>query len=72
MELFLSGLGDVADEFLNTYEVATGQPVTNLGLWELAAAARPMFSPVGRITESPAREAFRAFIAQARTRAGYG
>jgi len=72
MELFLSGLGHVADEFLHTYEGETGQPVANLGLWELAAAARPMFSPVGRITESPARETFRAFIAQARTRAGYG
>jgi aminoglycoside phosphotransferase (APT) family kinase protein len=72
MEMFLSGLGYVADEFLNTYEVETGQPVANLGFWELAAAARPMFSPVGRITESPARETFRQFIANARTRAGYG
>jgi hypothetical protein len=30
-----------------------------------------MFNPEGWITESPAREEFRSFIANARRRAGY-
>ena len=71
MELCLSGLGHVADEFLSTYEAERGQQVANLGFWELAAAARPMFNPEGRISHSPARETFRDFIANARTKAGY-
>jgi aminoglycoside phosphotransferase (APT) family kinase protein len=70
MEMHLSGWGDVADEFLETYEREAGRPVANLGFWELAAAARPMFSPEGRITESPAREEFGRFIAIARRDAG--
>jgi aminoglycoside phosphotransferase (APT) family kinase protein len=70
MEFFLSGMDHVADEFLATYEASVGHPVANLGFWELAAAARPMFHAEGRITESPAREAFRSFIAAASRRAG--
>ena len=66
MDMYLSGVGHVADAFLNAYEVAMGRQVANLGFWELAAAARPMFHPDGWITESPAREEFRQFIAQAR------
>jgi aminoglycoside phosphotransferase (APT) family kinase protein len=65
MEMHLSGMGHVADEFLETYEREAGRPAANLGFWELAAAVRPMFSPEGRITESPAREEFRRFIADA-------
>jgi aminoglycoside phosphotransferase (APT) family kinase protein len=68
MEMRLSGQGEVADGFLETYETEAGRPVANLGFWELAAAARPMFNPEGRITESPAREEFRAFIADAMRR----
>jgi aminoglycoside phosphotransferase (APT) family kinase protein len=71
MEMFLSGMGRVADEFLSTYETERGQPIANLGFWELAAAARPMFSPEGWITESPQNERFRQFIADASRRAGY-
>lgn len=71
MEMFLSGLGHVADEFLDIYETEVGRRVANLGFWELAAAARPMFNPEGWITESPAREEFRSFIANARRRVGY-
>jgi aminoglycoside phosphotransferase (APT) family kinase protein len=71
MEMVLSGVGHVADEFLHAYETARDRRVENLAFWELAAAARPMFSPEGWITESPAREAFRHFIAGARRRAGY-
>lgn len=65
MEMCLSGMGHVADEFLETYETETSRPVANLGFWELAAAARPMFGPEERISESPAREEFRRFIAKA-------
>jgi hypothetical protein len=43
-------------------------PVANLGFWELAAAARPMLNPVGWVEESPARERFRQFIADAQER----
>jgi aminoglycoside phosphotransferase (APT) family kinase protein len=71
MEMVLSGVGHVADEFLRAYETARGRRVENLAFWELTAAARPMFSPEGWITESPAREVFRHFIAGARRRAGY-
>jgi aminoglycoside phosphotransferase (APT) family kinase protein len=71
MELALSGMGHVADAFLRAYEAQRGRQVENLAFWELAAAARPMFSPEVRITESPAREAFRRFIAGARERASY-
>lgn len=71
MEMFLSGMGHVADEFLDTYETEVGQQVANLGFWELAATARPMFNPEGWITESPAKEEFRSFITNARRRAGY-
>ena len=69
MEICLRGIGDVADEFLHAYETATGKPVANLAFWELAAAARPMFSPEGWITASPAKEAFRSFIDDATRRA---
>lgn len=70
MELCLSGMGEVADQFLETYEAQAGRPVANLGFWELAATARPMFNPQGWITGSPAKVEFRAFIADARRRCG--
>lgn len=72
MDMFLSGMGEAADEFLSVYETEVGRRVTNLGFWELAAAARPMFNPEGWITESPAKERFSQFIADARTRADQG
>ena len=65
MEMCLSGVGRVADEFLETYEMEMGRRVENRGFWEPAAAARPLFSPEGRITESPAKEDFGSFIADA-------
>ena len=71
MEMFLSGMGHVADEFLDTYETEVGGQVANLGFWELAASARPMFNPEGWITEPPAKEEFGPFITNARRRAGY-
>jgi aminoglycoside phosphotransferase (APT) family kinase protein len=72
MDMYLNDMlgPQAADEFLAVYEAEIGQRVANLGFWELAAAARPMFSAEGWITESPARERFRQFIAQARERIG--
>lgn len=69
MDMFLSGMSEAADEFLSVYEAEMGRRVANLGLWELAAAARPMFNPEGWISESPAKERFSQFIADARRRA---
>lgn len=71
MEMFLSGMGHVADEFLDTYETEVCGQVANLGFWELAASARPMFDPEGWITEPPAEEEFGTFIVNARRRAEY-
>ena len=42
MELVIMGMIEAAEEFLSAYEAETGRQVANLGLWELAAAARPM------------------------------
>ena len=67
MDMVLNGLDQAADEFLAVYEAEMG-PVANLGFWELAAAARPMFDPVGWIEESPEKERFRQFIADAKKR----
>jgi aminoglycoside phosphotransferase (APT) family kinase protein len=69
MDMFLSGLGPVADEFLEAYEAEAGRSVANLELWELAAAARPMFHADGWISGSPGKERFHRFIAQAMARA---
>lgn len=71
MDMFLSGMGETADEFLRVYEMETGQQVANLELWELAAATRPMFRPEGWITASPAKERFSQFIADAVRRASF-
>jgi aminoglycoside phosphotransferase (APT) family kinase protein len=62
MQMILKGMGQVADEFLHAYEREAGHRVSNLGFWELAAVARPMFSPQGWINRSPARERFGRFI----------
>jgi hypothetical protein len=59
-------MSEAADEFLSVYEAKAGRRVAKLGLWELAAAARPMFDPEGWRTESPAKERFSQFIAEAR------
>jgi aminoglycoside phosphotransferase (APT) family kinase protein len=64
MDMILLGMQAAADEFLQAYEAETGKPVSNLKLWELAAAVRPMFSPEGWISESPAKERFAWFIEQ--------
>jgi aminoglycoside phosphotransferase (APT) family kinase protein len=65
MDLALKGLPQAADEFLHAYEAAAGHPLANVGIWELAAAARPMFSPQGWVDQSPQKELFSNFITQA-------
>jgi aminoglycoside phosphotransferase (APT) family kinase protein len=65
MDMVLCGLAEAADEFLRAYQAETGRPVPNLGLWELAAGARPMFHGAGWIDQSPSRERFRQFLASA-------
>ncbi|NJM05950.1 phosphotransferase [Candidatus Gracilibacteria bacterium] len=72
MDMIVSGLGHVAEIFLQNYEAEMGRRVANLGLWELAAAARPMFNQPWRFATSPGREHFRAFIADAKQRASLG
>lgn len=62
MDMLLSGLPTAAEQFLASYEKERGQPVANLGFWELAAAVRPMFNPVGWISDSPAKERFADFV----------
>ena len=62
MDMVLCGRHEAADEFIAVYEREMGKPVSNLGFWELAAAVRPMFSPDGWISESPARERFSDFV----------
>jgi aminoglycoside phosphotransferase (APT) family kinase protein len=65
MDIALKDLPQAADEFLRVYEAAWGHPLANLGFWELAASARPMFSPQGWVDHSPAKELFSDFIAKA-------
>ncbi len=62
MDMILSGLREAADQFLTAYEREVGEAVAHLGFWELAAAVRPMFSPDGWISESPAKERFSDFV----------
>lgn len=62
MEMVLVGMIEAAATFLEIYERETGKPVSNLGLWELAAAVRPMFNPEGWISESPAKARFADFV----------
>lgn len=69
MDMFLRGLHDAADVFLDVYEAKVGRRVASLGFWQLAAAARPLFSPTGWISDSPAKERFADFIVDAKGRA---
>ncbi len=62
MDMILCGLSEAADRFLAAYEQEMGRPAANLGFWELAAAVRPMFSPDGWVSESPAVERFADFV----------
>ena len=71
MELFLEGMDDAADEFLRVYETHAGQPVANLGIWELAVVVRPMRELDQWLTRPLMDQRFRRFIANAIERSGY-
>ncbi len=66
MEYALEGLPAAADLFLRVYEAASGHPLENLPLFELAAAARPMTDPAGWFTRPHMEERFRKFILRAK------
>ncbi len=51
MNMYLRGIKEAADIFLDHYEAARG-PVRNLGFWELACAARPLPDPAAWIPSS--------------------
>ena len=46
MNMYLRGIREAADPFLECYEAESGAAVKNLGFWELAAAAHPLPNPV--------------------------
>ena len=69
MELYFEGLDDAADRLLHIYEATIGQAVANLGLWELAAAARAMHNARAWLTSPKMHQRFRRFISHAMTRA---
>ena len=71
MNMTIKGQIEAAEEFLRTYERATGERVANLAFWELAAAVRPMFDPQGwQINEPPRSDRFGQFIQNAGERIG--
>jgi aminoglycoside phosphotransferase (APT) family kinase protein len=70
LDIVMGGNGHVVDEFLRTYEAEMGRPTANLGLWELAAAVRPMFGWGDEIYESPSKERLEGFTADAMRRVG--
>ena len=46
MNMYLRGIREAAEPFLECYEAESGAAVRDLGFWELAAAARPLPDPV--------------------------
>lgn len=62
MDLAIRGLPAAAEHFLRVYEEISGSMVENLRFWELAAAMRPLSTPEGWISDSPARENFIAWL----------
>jgi aminoglycoside phosphotransferase (APT) family kinase protein len=70
LDITMLGYGHVADELLRVYEDEMGCPAKNLGLWELAAAVRPLFGWGDEIYKSPAKERLEGFLAQAIKRVG--
>jgi aminoglycoside phosphotransferase (APT) family kinase protein len=63
MEMYIMGLSTAAGVFMEEYDKLSGNEARNLIFWELAASARPMFSPqTWNITASPRKEQFEGFI----------
>jgi aminoglycoside phosphotransferase (APT) family kinase protein len=65
LDLIMLGLENEADRFLHSYAQQAGSLPANLGLWELAAAARPIFGWGAEAHEPPGRERLERFIAGA-------
>ena len=52
MNMYLRGIKEAAEPFLECYEAESGAAVRDLGFWELAAAARPLPDPVAWVPAS--------------------
>lgn len=66
MNMYLMGLPDAADEFLQAYEEESGHKAENLGFWEMAAAARPMDDPQAwEVEQEPKAARFQNFVEEA-------
>ena len=83
MNMYLRGIKEAADIFLDHYESVSGSRVGNLGFWELARAAGPLPNPAAWIwtsremgdagsTDDRADTDYFEFVADARRRAYAG
>lgn len=68
MSFFIEGVAEAADVFLRAYEAAAGWQLSDLGLFELAACARPMTDPDDWFAHPYMEDGFRRFIAQAKAK----
>lgn len=66
MGYFIEGIPEAADTFLRAYEAEAGWRLTDLALFELAAAARPMTDPDDWFAHPYMEAGFRRFIEQAK------
>ena len=66
MNMYLRGIKEAADIFLDYYEAESGR-VENLGFWELACAARPLPGPALWLPEYYEAEDVRAIVNRAET-----
>jgi aminoglycoside phosphotransferase (APT) family kinase protein len=67
MNLYLRGLPDAADAFLNNYEAFRGQKLENLAFWQLVESVRPMVDPVDwNLAQDNHQERLLDFIESAR------
>ena len=67
MNLYLRGLPDAADAFLNSYEAFRGQKLENLAFWQLVESVRPMVDPVDwNLAQDNHQERLLDFIESAR------
>jgi aminoglycoside phosphotransferase (APT) family kinase protein len=69
MNMCLMGLPQAAEEFLRVYEAERGCKAENLGLWEMAASARPMVDPLDwELDQSEMKERFDKYLRAALAR----
>ncbi len=65
MGYFIEGVPEAAETFLQAYQAEAGWKLSDLGLFELAASARPMTDPDDWFAHPYMEAGFRHFIAQA-------